>query len=244
MPTAAPDADGELLVLQHHALTPPAGLGELLDSRAGRRPWRLVDLGGRDPVPQLDGIGGLLVLGGPMGVGDARAHAWMDDELELLAATVAAELPVFGVCLGAQLLAAALGGQVVARETPQIAFTPLVRTGVGGDDEIFAGWPDDTAALLFHQDQVELLPDGAEPMLGGGDGIPAWRAGSAYAVQFHPEIDPALLASWLEQPLFQQELARADVDGDALLEECDRREPFLRATGLSLVGRWLDGVVA
>lgn len=243
MPADPPTA-AELLVLQHDALTPPAGLAALLDSRRGRRPWRLVDLGGGDPVPALDGVVGLLVLGGPMGVGDADRHPWMADELALLRDAVAAELPVLGICLGAQLLATALDGRVAPRETPEIAFVPLARTEAARDDAVFAGWPDGTAALLFHQDQVEELPAAAEPMLGGADGVPAWRVGSAHAVQFHPEIDAALLACWLDQPLFREELGRAGVDADGLLEACRARERFLRATGLSLVGRWLDGVVA
>lgn len=236
---------GELLVLQHHDLTGPDELVPTLDGRAGFRPWRTARPD-RDGVPPLtEDVRGVLCLGGPMGVADRQASPWIDDELELLRDAIDREIPVFGICLGAQLLATALGGEVARRDRPEIGVFPLDRTPDGAEDGIFAGWPDGGQVLLSHQDEVTTLPDGAEAMLEGSAGIPAWRAGDgrSYGVQFHPETGPELLASWTTHPDLAEMYRAAGVDTDELVADVRRRAAFLRATGVALVGRWLDGVV-
>lgn len=236
---------GELLVVQHAAHTGPAALSEVLDTRAGRRPWRLVDLGAGAPFPSLDRTRGILVLGGPMGVRDRGEHPWIDGEIATLREAQDRGIPLFGICLGVQLLGEAFGGRVKPRDVPEIGFIPLTRTPAGSEDQVFAGWPDGAMAAFVHDDEVVELPEGAEPMLGGSEGVPAWRAadGMSYGVQFHPEVDAAQLAAWVEREGSRERFQRAGVDRDAFAEEARRRERFLLATGLSLVGRWIDAVV-
>lgn len=236
---------GELLVLRHHEVTGPDMLVPILDGRANRRPWRQVHLGVEDVPALSDRTRGVLVLGGPMGVHDTDEHPWIGAELELLRDAMGREVPVFGICLGAQLLATALGGEVSRRDVPEIGVFGLDRTLGGTEDEIFAGWADGSWVLLLHQDQVTTMPDGAIAMLEGSDGVPAWRTadGLGYAVQFHPETSPDLLARWVADPELREMYEASGVDADALVEDVRRRAPFLRAAGLSLVGRWLDGVV-
>lgn len=235
---------GELLVVQHAAHTGPSALTPVLDAR-DRRPWRLVDLGAGAPFPDLDDTRGILVLGGPMGVADRDDHPWIDDELEVLREADRRSIPVFGICLGVQLLGTALGGAVARREVPEIGFLPLTRTEEARDDAVFAGWPDGAAAAFLHQDEVTDLPAGATPMLNGSDGVAAWRApdGVSYGVQFHPEVDGAQLGGWVDREEHRPHFTAARVDPDAFAAEAQRRDPFLRAVGLSLVGRWLDQVV-
>ena len=238
--------DGELLVLQHDAVTGPGTLTAVLEGRRTTRPWRLVDVAA-DGIPALDeGTPGILVLGAPRSVVEPDTIPWLDDELDLLRAAVDAEVPVFGICLGAQLLAIALGGEVTRREVPEVGFLPLERTLGAHDDEIFAGWPDGARALLLHEDEVTRLPDGAVEMLHGGDGHPAWLTadGRSYGVQLHPEVDADTLETWLARDDFQAILAAAGVEVDAFVEEARRRDRFTRAAGVSLVGRWIDGVVS
>lgn len=244
---SAADTPGELLVLQHADVTGPDQLVPTLDARAPQQPWRLVALD-REGVPQLtDDVRGLLVLGGPMGVADRDEHPWIDDELALLRDAIDRDVPVFGICLGAQLLATAAGGEVTRRASPEVGVLPLDRTVEGGEDEVFAGWPDGGAVVLSHQDQVSTLPEGAVPMLTGSDGVPAWRLGEgarSYAVQFHPEVGADGVATWASRDDLRGMYERAGVDTEALVADVRRREAFLRAVGVSLVGRWLDGVVA
>lgn len=241
----AADGPGELVVLQHADVTGPDQLLPTLEARASQRPWRRVALD-REPVPELtDAVHGILVLGGPMGVADRDAFPWIDDELDLLRAAIDRDVPVLGICLGAQLLATAAGGEVTRRDTPEVAILPLDRTAAGREDGIFAGWPDGGAVVLSHQDQVSTLPDGAVAMLEGSDGVPAWRLGDGrhYAVQFHPEVGADGVATWVSRDDLRGMYDRAGTDTEALVAEVRRREPFLRAVGVGLVGRWLDGVV-
>lgn len=236
---------GELLVLQHDEAVGPSALTRVLDGRAHRRPWHLIDVAAGVPEPDVERVRGVIVLGGRMGVPDASEHPWMVDELDLLRDVHALDVPILGICLGAQLLAAALGGDVVRREEPEIGFVPLERTDEGREDPVFAGWPDGSPALLMHEDEVVELPPGATPMLDGADGVPAWRAPGegTYAVQFHPEVDAETVAAWLREEPLRSRCAEADTDPEVLTEEVERRERFHLAVGLSLVGRWVDAMV-
>lgn len=237
---------GELVVLQHGDHVGPGHLTGLLDERAQRRPWRVVRLGQDELLPRLDGDArGLLVLGGKQSTIDVDAHVWMGPEIDLIASAVEAEIPVFGICLGAQLLARALGGEVTRRATPEIAIVALERTDEADDDEVFAGWPDGASMVFVHEDEVSRLPAGATRMLSGSDGTPAWRApdGRSYAVQSHPEATPDQVAIWLESEAGRAKCEAAGVDPAAFVDDVRRRERFLRANGLALVNRWIDAVV-
>lgn len=234
----------ELVVLEHTDGAGPAAFTEVLDSRSQLVPWRRLDVPGGDPLPDgVDGLAGLIVLGGTMSATEPAAHPWMADELRLLERAVAARIPVLGVCLGAQLLASALGGRVARRERPRVGYVPLERTSAGRQDPVARGWPDGTVALFVHEDEVRDLPAGAEPILRDDDGTPAWRLGSAHAVQFHPEVTGEQLAGWVESGALDHLLAEAGVAGDQLAAEGRRRGPFVVPVGRALLGRWLDGPV-
>jgi GMP synthase (glutamine-hydrolysing) len=238
-------AVGEILVLQHHPETGPSAFGPVLDDHAAVVPWRLVDLAAGDAVPdRLDDVAGIVSMGGPMSATRPDEHAWMRPELTLLRRAVDDELPVFGVCLGSQLLGAALGGVVAARRVPRAAFTPLRRTQAARHDGVAADWPDGAAALLLHEDEVVRLPAGARPLLTGPDGeLAAWGAGSALAVQAHPEVTAAQLGRWVSLEGLDALLARAGTDPAALLDEAGRREGAGVRVGRGLLRRWLEGLV-
>jgi GMP synthase (glutamine-hydrolysing) len=232
----------ELLVLDHHPTTGPCRFVEVLDGRRERAAWRSIDVPGGEALPEtLDEVAGVVVMGGPQSV--TEDHAWLDAELAFLRGAVAADVPVFGVCLGAQLLAVAGGGEVTTRAVPEIAFVPQRRTEEGASDELTAGWPEGAATLLWHGDQVTRLPDQAVALLEGSEGVTAWRLGSAFATQAHPEVDADQLARWVAMDELDHQFADAGIDAEAFLSEAARREVFLLAAGLSLFGRFVDGPV-
>lgn len=234
----------ELLVLQHDRLAGPSMFTSVLDQRTGLVPWRLVEVAGAGDLPDdLSGAAGLVVLGGTMSVTTPDTHDWITPELALLRAAVDEELPVFGVCLGAQLLAAALGGEVTRRQQPQVGYLPLRRTEEASGDLVFGGWQDGATMLFVHEDEVSTLPADAEPMLTGGDGMAAWRCGSARAVQFHPETDANQLDEWVADDALTPMLDAAGVDRDALTDEANRRSRFSVPIGRALLGRFIDGMI-
>lgn len=221
-----------LLVLRHGPLVGPDRLVESLDGRSEQLPWREHDLTEDPTVPSLDDVAGLLVLGGLMGVHDD--DSWLEDERQLLRDAVEAGVPVFGICLGAQQLGAALGGTVEALPATNIAQAALTRTGAGAEHEVLAGWPDGAPAVFHHDDAVTTLPEGATVLLEGAPGVhAAWcdESDTALAVQFHPEASAATVRSWEEQ--------RGEVRED-FMAEVEAADDFTRAAGAALVMRWVD----
>lgn len=238
----------ELLVLEHHPGTGACRFEDVLDARTSLAPWRTVDVTAHGALEDVDlaQVAGLVVMGGPQSVADGADHPWLGAEQALLRTAIAAEVPVLAVCLGAQVLATATGGEVSRRERPRVGYQPLTRVGpaADGDEGVMAGWPDGAATLLFHEDEVAALPPGAEPLLAFDDGAPvAWRLGSAVATQAHPEVDAAQLGRWVEDDGLAALLTEAGVDGTALAEEAARRDRIVRPLGQAMVGRFVDGPV-
>lgn len=232
----------ELLILDHHPTTGPCRFVDVLDGRRSLVPWRSVDVAGGEALPDdLDTVAGVVVMGGPQSV--TEDHPWMAGERALLRRAVDAEVPVFGVCLGAQLLAVATGGEVTTRAVPEIGFVPQRHTDEGGNDELTSGWPAGAPTTLWHGDEVTRLPPDSLPLLQGAEQVTAWRIGSAFATQAHPEVDAAQLARWVALDELDHQFADSGLDAEAFLAEAARRERFLLAAGLSLFGRFVDGPV-
>lgn len=232
----------ELLVLDHHQISGPSRFVDVLDGRGALVAWRSIDVPAGGQLPEhLDEVAGVLVMGGPQSV--TEDYPWLAGELAFLRGAVDAQVPVFGVCLGAQLLAVATGGEVTTRAVPEVGFVPLRRTDEGAADELTAGWPEGAASVLWHGDEVTLLPPGSVPLLQGDEQVTAWRIGSAFATQAHPEVDAAQLTRWVELDELDRQFADSGVDAETFLAEAARREPFLLAAGLSLFGRFVDGPV-
>jgi GMP synthase-like glutamine amidotransferase len=147
-----------------------------------------------DAVPSPDELAGLVVLGGPMGVGDTEQHPYLVDEIDLLAATVAADIPVLGVCLGAQLLACALGGTVGPSGTAEVGIGSVALTPAGERDGVLGPSGRLVPVLHWHEDTF-TIPLGAELLASSNRCVnQAFRVGRAYGLQFHVELDAGLAA--------------------------------------------------
>jgi GMP synthase (glutamine-hydrolysing) len=174
-------------------------------------------------LPRLDQLTGLVVLGGPMGVGDTEQHPYLAGEIDLLAAATAAGIPVLGVCLGAQLLACALGGTVRRARTAEVGIGSVALTAAGERDGVLGPSGPVLPVLHWHGDTF-TIPPGAE-LLASSDRCvnQAFRLGSAYGLQFHVELDAGLAASMQPQlpsdvPLDADDVAGVERVGKAILE--------------------------
>ncbi len=182
-----------ILILQHSDLGTPGRLGTTLRDHGFRleftrpdQPATRTNLG----VPKdLDGVEGLVIMGGPQNVTDAANYPWMQQELELIKAAHAAELPVVGVCLGAQMIAQALGGAVGFRSTPSLGFDTLRLNTTGQTDTIFAGMAWNHPQFFSCEQEVQKLPPGAAALAGTKSSpVAAFRAGlRTFGFLFHPD---------------------------------------------------------
>lgn len=152
-----------------------------------------------DPLPETFDAAGLIVLGGRTTLTDADEYPWLAGARNLLRQAVAAEVPVLGICLGAQLLGQATGGTVTVGEGGTELGTVQVRwTRAAAHDPLFAGAPDPFVAGSFHRDAVAELPPGGI-LLGSTDLYPhqVFRVGArAWGVQFHPEVGAERYSTW------------------------------------------------
>ena len=183
-------------LIQHVAIEGPG----LVASEAASRgiPLDVRRMFAGDPLPRADEIGGLIVLGGPMGANDDAAFPNLPRERQLLAEAAVAGVPVLGICLGAQLLAAALGARVTRGAQEEVGFGEVSLTEEGWRDPVLGRGPRSIPVFHYHSDAFDL-PGGAV-LLAASPSYPnqAYRFGDrVYGFQFHVEVDRGLLDAWI-----------------------------------------------
>jgi GMP synthase (glutamine-hydrolysing) len=183
-----------LLAIQH---VPWEGPHRILDACGALHVHTVKPLAGQ-ALPEHDGVAGAVVMGGPMNVDEVDRFPALALECEWLAEAARRGMPVLGICLGAQLLARALGAEVRPGDAKEIGFAPVEVTDP--DDPILGGLAPSTDVLHWHGDVFDL-PDGAQSLASSAlTEHQAFRAGNAWGVLFHPEADFALVEAWLAVP--------------------------------------------
>ena len=176
------------VVFEHHASEHPARLGAILRDFGHR--LRVITLHAGDAVPpDLDDVDGIISLGGPMNVTEADQHPWMAREMDLIRQAHDAGIPLVGVCLGAQIIAAALGGNVAPMSEAEIGWHRVRLTFPGTTDPLLAGIPWNARQFHLHGQEVTDLPPGATPLAGSAAcKVQAFKVGlRTYGFQYHFE---------------------------------------------------------
>jgi GMP synthase (glutamine-hydrolysing) len=200
----------------------------ILDACGGLDVHTIKPLAGQ-ALPDHDDVAGAVVMGGPMNVDEGDVHPELATEREWLAEAVRRDLPVLGICLGAQLLARALGAEVRPGEGAELGYAPV--EVLVPDDPIVGGLAPRTTVLHWHGDVFDL-PEGAEHLARSAKTeVQAFRHGNAWGVLFHPESDFALLEAWLAVPEMVHEACEAlgDDGAAALPSEAEAAEAELLA---------------
>ena len=237
-----------VLAIQNDPTDPPLMVGEWLTEDGIRVEVIRACFGDAVPTTVPEGIHGLLPLGGEMGANDDHVAAWLPDERALLVDAVSRGIPVLGLCLGAQLLAAATGGSVTVAPVTEIGLVHIQRTVDGLLDPVVsqavAVSGADIPAASWHQDHVAELPDGAVLLLANDAcRVQGFRLGDcAYGLQIHPEVDAATFAGWTGT--MDATLERSGRDGHQLVADVLAAERDLIAAWRPMTRAWGDLVWA
>ncbi len=183
----------------------------------------------------------VVVLGGDMGVYESEEFPYLRSEVNLLAARLGSARPTLGICLGAQLMAEALGGTVTKGPTVEIGFREVLVTDAGRDSPArhVAGVP----MMEWHGDTFEL-PVEAQRLAGSAAyENEAWSIGdTVFAVQFHPELTGSMYEEWIVSGL--EELGELGVSADDLRAEALQHGAAMEAASIAMFGEWLDRLPA
>lgn len=212
-----------IIVFQHSEIGGPGRLGLTLRDHAFRLDVRRPDKG--DPIPpDLDDVEGVISLGGPQNVDDmGSSAAWMEREMAYLRTAHEAQLPVIGICLGAQMIGAALGGEVSKMARPEYGFCDVHLTPNGQTDTILAGIAWTSPQFQTHAREVSKLPPDAQ-LLASSDRCKAqaFRVGlRTYGFQYHFECDRDGIAAFAREG--KQEFYDAGLAFDEVMKQADEK---------------------
>ncbi len=201
-----------LLAIQHVPWETPH---RILDACGGLRVQTVRPLAGH-PLPPHEQVAGAVAMGGPMNVDELERFPGLAAERDWLAEAARRGMPVLGVCLGAQLLARALGAEVGPGERPEIGFAAV--EVLDPADPVLGGLAPSAEVLHRHGDAFEL-PAGASRLASSElTENQAFRVGDAWGVLFHPEADFALVEAWMAEPtMIDDAVAALGEEGAAAL---------------------------
>lgn len=229
-----------ILIFRHVACEGPGYFAEYLDQR--RVPYRLICIDREEPVPERpDGASALVFMGGPMSVNDPLP--WVQQELALVWRAAQQGLPMLGHCLGAQLLARALGGTVGPNPVREIGWWPVeLAPGAAGDARLGA-LPARFEVFHWHGETF-TLPPGADHLLRNTHcEHQAFALGNVLGLQFHVEVTAAMVEEWAsEYPDDVGSTSPAVQSTDALLAGLAEKVQHLRSVADNLYGPWLQTV--
>ena len=231
-----------VLVVEHERNAHAGLVGERLEAAGAR-----VHVVGPEvgvTVPQsVDGYDGVVVLGGTPGPIDDDRAPWLPGVRTLITESLEREVPLLGICLGAQLLAHVAGGSVrTIPSGPEIGIVPMTANPEAAADPLLHDLPTPLLAVQWHWLEVGTLPAGS-PSLLASERCPhqAFRVGPvAWGVQFHLEVLSATAAEWARDD--REDLHQLDLVAQEIVREVREAEPVLRSTWSTVTDRWLEVV--
>jgi GMP synthase (glutamine-hydrolysing) len=232
----------QVIVLQHLA---DEGLGTIAEALDG---WGISALTIRifdgEKVPaRIEKADGLIVLGGPVGVYEAATYPYLSDEIELIKDALKEIKPVLGICLGSQLLAAALGAKVYKSERQEIGWRPVKSYAAAArNDLLWNAVENQFTAFHWHGDVFEL-PAGAVSLASSSlTEHQAFRYGkNAYGILFHPEATREIIFSMTRD--FADEAAQAGIAPAQILADTEKHLSTFKATADKIFNGWAKLVV-
>jgi GMP synthase (glutamine-hydrolysing) len=225
----------EILVIQHEPGEGPGTLGALLRERgAGLRviqTWR-----GEEVPRALGDAVGLLVLGGGMGAYELDRHLHLRDEIAAIESALVSGRPMLGICLGSQLLAAALGARVAPMGHHEVGWHEVELLPASRGDPLWARSPGRFVAFHWHGDSFDLPAGAVRVASSARCENQAYRHGLAFGIQFHPEVDEEILGAMAGGG--QEELDRIGVGAHGVLGPMKEHLPAFQAVARDAFAAW------
>lgn len=231
-----------ILVFQHVRCETPGIFLDLL--QAQERPVETVRFYEGDQAPDdLSTFAGLLIMGGPMSVGDEAAYPWLRAEDRLLKEALALDFPTLGICLGSQLIAKAAGGAVRQGPRKEIGWYPVRLTTAAQHDRLFCGFPESMEVFEWHGEYFDTPPEAVNLASSELYECQAFSIGrNVYGLLFHLEVTQSMVSEWVST--FTQELdgVRDYIRPDAILEALPTRIDALNRWARTLFARFCEGL--
>ncbi|CAA2141986.1 type 1 glutamine amidotransferase [Hyphomicrobium sp. ghe19] len=220
---------------------PQEGAGSLATLMAKRGLSQFIVQGFNAPYAELtpERFSALIILGGAQSAYETEAYPYLEREMALVTAFMSADKPIAGFCLGAQILAAALGGDVCAGAQKEIGWYDLTLRDEAADDPLLKGHPKTLLSYHFHGDVIRHIPNGI--VLASSEMTPwqTFRHGQkAYGFQYHAEVNRSLLADMCRNN--ESYLAANGIDADALIVASQPHLADFEHHCAGILERWLD----
>jgi len=227
-----------LLSINHQRDAGPGVFADAIaDAGARLDQWFIAETA--TPPADPAGYDAVLSFGGSMDVDQGDRHPWLAAEKRLLAELVAAGTPLLGVCLGAQLLSEAAGGNAHRLAEPEIGWFEVDVLAAGGDDPLIGALSPRFEAFGWHSWACGP-PDGAVVLARTPACTQAFRVGeSAWGIQFHAEVTATDAEAWIAEHESASEAERLGIDPDALRAETLPRIAAWNQLGRDLTRRFL-----
>ena len=225
----------KIWVIQHHPVENLAGIADALEGAA--LAWQYVRTFEDQPVPKhMKGAGGLILMGGPQGVYEAEQYPFLKDEMRLIESALKDDRPVLGVCLGSQLLAAALGAKVYKGTRREIGWYPVRLASEAKHDRLLKDVPEQFTAFHWHGDIFDLPADSVALAASEITPIQAFRyRDRAYGFLFHLEVTEPSVRAMVRA--FTDETKHASLRAGILGGLDDHAEP-LAEIAETVFSRW------
>lgn len=199
--------DNPVLVIKHIDIEGPGTLGNFMEEN--NVPYQVVDAFIEDSyyVEEPGDFSAVITLGGPMGVyDDEEVYPFLSWEDAFLKRAIREEVPVLGICLGAQLIARAAGAKITRAPAKEIGWFDVSLTEDGRADPLFEGLPEKLLVFQWHGDTFEIPKGGKQLAKSEVCSNQALRVGTnAYGLQFHLEVTPPMINQWMDA--YKEELA-------------------------------------
>ncbi len=198
-----------ILVFQHLAIEHPGIFRDFFKEDGFE--VTTVELDEGDSIPDLDEFDALWVMGGPMDVWDEDRHPWLIEEKTAIRKAVnELKMPYVGICLGHQLLAVALGGEVGPGDETEVGIMQINKTDAGKQSPFLNNMSDTMSCLQWHGAEVKKAPAGMDILVSSDlCGIQSLSSDKqVFTTQYHQEIIPSTVSDWSDIPAYKKALEK------------------------------------